>query len=434
MEIIGFSPFFLPSAAFFPNFVSMRHLAVTLALLAWALLPAGAYVDHRGHNVDSLERVVAPWTPEAIDNATEEELIGLNRAYRDLMLGYEVINGEKAVFYARKAIAISRRKGWTEATSDAARHLGQCFYAQEQYDSAMVWFRESLACVEKMAGGATSPSHPEGYAEVDIDDSRSSLYGAIGNLYNVMGDIPTAMDYYRKAGEIFDKHGWNESNSVLYYNIGETWADEKDYAQALPAYEKSLSYARIAGDSLLVANALKGLGGLYMDTGKTWKALRCLQEADKYYSLHDDQEFRFRMENLDFMSKVLQAQKKSMAWWLAILVALIVLSVGMMLVVKRLRRLRREQAEAAVVMDEALEELRPDSAETAFEKDSVPKLSDRDRQILALIAAGKTNPQIAEAIFLSPETIKWYRKKLLAKFDVPTSAALVSKAKDMGLI
>ena len=57
-----------------------------------------------------------------------------------------------------------------------------------------------------------------------------------------------------------------------------------------------------------------------------------------------------------------------------------------------------------------------------------------DRQILSLIAEGKTNPQIAAALFLSPETIKWYRKKLLAKFDVPTSAALVSKAKDMGLV
>ena len=346
----------------------MRHLAITLALLAGALLPAGAYTDHRGHNVDSLERVVARWTPEAIDNATEEELIDLNRAYRDLMLGYEVINGEKAVFYARKAIAISRRKGWTEATGDAARHIGQYFYAREQFDSAMVWFQESLACVEKMAAGATSPSHPEGYAEIDIDDSRSSLYGAIGNLYNVMGDIPTAMDYYGKAGEIFEKHGWNESNSVLYYNIGETWVDEKDYAQALPAYEKSLDYARTAGDSLLVANALKGLGGLYMDTGKTWKALR------------------------------------------------------------------REQAEAAEVIDETLEELRPAPAETASEKAAAPKLSDREQQILALVAEGKTNPQIAEALFLSPETIKWYRKKLLVKFDVPTSAALISKAKDLGLV
>ena len=412
----------------------MRHLAITLALLAGALLPAGAYTDHRGHNVDSLERVVARWTPEAIDKATEEELIDLNRAYRDLMLGYEVINGEKAVFYARKAIAISRRKGWTEATGDAARHIGQYYYAREQYDSAMVWFQESLACVERMAGGATSPLRPEGYSETDVDDSRSSLYGAIGNLYNMMDSLPKAMEYYRLAGEIFDRHGWNESNSVLYYNIGETWLEEKDYRQALPAYEKSLEYARMAEDSLLVANALKGLGGLYLEKGKTWKALRCLQEADRYYSLHDDQEFRFRMENLDFLSKVLQEQKRSMAWWLAALVVLVVLLAGIILILRQLRRARKEQAEAAAVMDEALEELRPVPAETFPEAVILPKLSDRDRQILSLIAQGKTNPQMAEALFLSPETIKWYRKKLLAKFDVPTSAALVSKAKDLGLV
>ena len=402
----------------------MRHLAITLALLASAFLSAGAYTDHRGHNVDSLERVVARWTPDAIDTATDEELAGLTRAYSDLMLGYEVINGEKSVFYARKALAISRRKGWHNTTGDCARHIGQYFYATDRYDSALVWFRESLACVDKMAEDPAS----NGYTEKDVDDNRSALYGAIGNLYNVMGDIPTAMDYYGKAGEIFDKYGWNESNSVLYYNIGETWVDEKDYKQALPAYEKSLEYARTAGDSLLLANALKGLGSLYMDTGKTWKALRCLQEADKYYSLHDDQEFRFRMENLDFMSKVLQAQKKALAGWLAVLGALIVLLVGLTLVLRRLRRLRQEQAEAAEVMDETIGELRAAPAGEA------PALTDRERQVLALLAEGKTNPQIAEALFLSPETIKWYRKKLLVKFDVSTSAALTAKAKDLGLL
>ena len=402
----------------------MRHLAISLALLAGTFLPAGAYTDHRGHNVDSLERVVARWTPDAIDAATDEELADLTRACSDLMLGYEVINGEKSVFYARKALAISRRKGWYNTIGDTARHIGQYFYAAEQYDSALVWFRESLACVDKMAEGPAS----NGYTEKDVDDNRSALFGAIGNLYNVMGDIPTAMDYYAKAGEIFDKYGWNESNSVLYYNIGETWVDEKDYKLALPAYEKSLAYARTAGDSLLVANALKGLGGLYMDTGKTWKALRCLEEADRYYSLHDDQEFRFRMENLDFMSKVLQAQKKALAGWLIVLGALMVLLVGLALVLRRLRRVRREQAEAAEMMDETLEEIRVVPA------GETPALTDRERQVLALLAEGKTNPQIAEALFLSPETIKWYRKKLLVKFDVSTSAALTAKAKDLGLL
>jgi DNA-binding CsgD family transcriptional regulator len=81
-------------------------------------------------------------------------------------------------------------------------------------------------------------------------------------------------------------------------------------------------------------------------------------------------------------------------------------------------------------MDEALEELRPaDAADPA-----ALKLSDREKEILGLLAKGYTNPQIAEALFLSPETIKWYRKKLLAKFDASTSAALVSKAKDLGLV
>ena len=406
----------------------MRRLILPLVLLALSALPANAYIDHRGHNLDSLERVVAPWTPDAVDAASPEELAALNRAYRDLMLGYEPINGEKSVFYARKAIAISRKQGWTNATGDAARHIGQHFYAQELYDSALVYFRESLDCVEKMAAGATPPDSSEAYSELTVDDTRSALYGAIGNLYNVMGDIPTAMDYYRKAGAIFDKYGWNESNSVLYYNIGETWLEEKDYKLALPAYEKALDYARTAGDSLLVANALKGLGGLYMDTGRTWKALRCLEEADRYYSLHEDQEFRFRMENLDFMSQVLQAQKRAMTWWIVVLSALVILLIVLFIILWRLRRIRREQAEAAEVMDETLEELR------AVPTDQAVELKERERQVLSLLAGGKTNPQIAEALFLSPETIKWYRKKLLVKFDAPTSAALVSKAKDFGLV
>lgn len=413
---------------YFAYICVMRRLILPFVLLALTAISANAYTDHRGHNLDSLERVVARWTPDAVDAASPDELAALNRAYRDLMLGYEPINGEKSVFYARKAIAISRKQGWTNATGDAARHIGQHFYAQEKYDSALVYFRESLDCVEKMAAGAVSPETSEAYAEKTVDDNRSALYGAIGNLYNVMGDIPTAMDYYRKAGAIFDKYGWNESNSVLYYNIGETWLEEKDHKLALSAYEKSLGYARTAGDSLLVANALKGLGGLYLETGKTWKALRCLEEADRYYSLHEDEEFRFRMENLDFMSQVLQAQKRAMAWWIVVLSALVVLPIALFFILWRLRRIRKEQAEAAEVMDETLEELR------AVPSDQAVELKERERQVLSLLAKGKTNPQIAETLFLSPETIKWYRKKLLVKFDAPTSAALVSKAKDFGLV
>jgi hypothetical protein len=177
-----------------------------------------------------------PWTPDAVDAASPDELVALNRAYRDLMLGYEPINGEKSVFYARKAIAISRRQGWTNATGDAARHIGQHFYAQELYDSALVYFRESLECVEKMAAGATPPDSSEAYSELTVDDTRSALYGAIGNLYNVMGDIPTAMDYYRKAGAIFDNTAGTRAIPSCITTSAKPWVGEKDYKLALPAY------------------------------------------------------------------------------------------------------------------------------------------------------------------------------------------------------
>ena len=49
----------------------------------------------------------------------------------------------------------------------------------------------------------------------------------------------------------------------------------------------------------------------------------------------------------------------------------------------------------------------------------------RDIQILRLIAEGYTSSQIAEELCLSVETIKWYRKRLLAKFQADTSAEMI---------
>ena len=96
-------------------------LLFSVLILAGTSLPAAGYNDHRGHNLDSLERVVARWTPDMIDRASTEELIVLNRAYRDLMLGYSAINGEKCMFYARKALSVSHPRGWNAADQDALR-------------------------------------------------------------------------------------------------------------------------------------------------------------------------------------------------------------------------------------------------------------------------------------------------------------------------
>ena len=56
------------------------------------------------------------------------------------------------------------------------------------------------------------------------------------------------------------------------------------------------------------------------------------------------------------------------------------------------------------------------------------KLTRREMTILQEVALGRTTPQIAKNLGLSPETVKWYRKQLLVKFSDATSAEVVRKA------
>lgn len=55
----------------------------------------------------------------------------------------------------------------------------------------------------------------------------------------------------------------------------------------------------------------------------------------------------------------------------------------------------------------------------------MPLLTAREKEVLALIAEGMTNPEIAAKLFVSPLTVDSHRKNLLAKFGVKNTAAMV---------
>lgn len=59
------------------------------------------------------------------------------------------------------------------------------------------------------------------------------------------------------------------------------------------------------------------------------------------------------------------------------------------------------------------------------------KISPREIEVLQLIAEGYSNKEIAEALFISPNTAVTHRKNLLSKFQVKNSAELVKEASKM---
>lgn len=63
-----------------------------------------------------------------------------------------------------------------------------------------------------------------------------------------------------------------------------------------------------------------------------------------------------------------------------------------------------------------------------------PKITKREKQILALIAEGKTTTMMAEELFLSPLTVETHRHNLMQKFGVRNAIELLKAVQDQLLI
>lgn len=60
--------------------------------------------------------------------------------------------------------------------------------------------------------------------------------------------------------------------------------------------------------------------------------------------------------------------------------------------------------------------------------------SDREYEVLKLIASGKTSEQIAERLHISHLTVKAHRRNMMRKLHVNNAAELISKALEMGFL
>ena len=63
-----------------------------------------------------------------------------------------------------------------------------------------------------------------------------------------------------------------------------------------------------------------------------------------------------------------------------------------------------------------------------------PLLSEREREVLELVAAGSTNREIAERLYLSPHTVKEHTSALYRTLNARNRAEAVQRAQRLGLL
>ena len=60
------------------------------------------------------------------------------------------------------------------------------------------------------------------------------------------------------------------------------------------------------------------------------------------------------------------------------------------------------------------------------EQRDAPRLTEREREIIDLVAAGKTNAEIAETIWVAPGTVRKHLENIYEKLGVHTRTAAVA--------
>lgn len=61
-------------------------------------------------------------------------------------------------------------------------------------------------------------------------------------------------------------------------------------------------------------------------------------------------------------------------------------------------------------------------------------LSERELEVLRLVATGATNKDIAEQLFITVATVKKHVSNMLVKLDTPNRTQAVARARELGLL
>ena len=229
--------------------------------------------DHRNRKVDSLEQVLTIHPPTGKD---------LLLIYNELAAGYRKSDREKSIDYARKGIPLAKQLGSPSYSAFLNQTMGICYYGESQYDSAYFYYEKVLESIERM-------KTIKRYSEEDIDDIYSSIYGNIGNLYNIQGKHYEAIEYYTKALKIFEKYDWKESQAIAYMNIGEMYKIMDNYEQMETNFTKLNAIGQEIGDSLIIMYADKELSALYLVQKDYNKALKHAEAARQYIFSHPEE-------------------------------------------------------------------------------------------------------------------------------------------------
>ena len=300
------------------------------------------------------------------------------------LLSYEANQLDLALNQARRAVELSKQADITDGILWGLFNLAHAYFACGQIELML----ETTSEVQQYA------------SRVKPDAMHAAWCAALEAQASLQqGDLDAAVRW-AEAAELKPEdppHYWYEFVYFVYTRLLLAQFRYKEAETLLSAMERSAKtggrYRKLITIYLLQAQLHQAIGGDQQAIELVTRALRLAAPQDYYRAFLDEGEAIIRL-------------------------------------LPQVHQIAPQFVDQILADAEAVEFKEPVRREQVL----VEPLSEREHEILRLIAAGRSNPEIAEVLYLSLNTIKWHVKNLYGKLDVSNRVKAVERARELDLL
>jgi non-specific serine/threonine protein kinase len=300
-----------------------------------------------------------------------------------------------------EALDHARSAGDVAMTAMALQGLGQVHLQRGNVDAAASLTEEALDL---------ALAHEE--ADPSVATFVSLVLANLGQISIASRDLTAARVYLEDALQRQRTLGfaWGMGDTLRY--LGDVARERGDDEQAVACYRESVELAQVHGDRRFLSESLAAIAILCASRGQATQAARLYGAATALHEQVGAPVERWERPDFDrglaLAQAALSPEAFSAAW-------------------------RDGMAHSpSTIATEALAALafapQPANAPAAL-----AGLTPREREVLVLLTGGRTDREIAEALFISPRTVGGHVTNLLAKLGVDSRTAAAAWAIRNGL-
>lgn len=248
---------------------------------------------------------------------------------------------------------------------------------------------------------------------------RANLLQRLGAVALARGQLEVARTVLANALANYRKLDEAHGVGLVLRHQSQLALHERQYSRAASYVVEAIKMGQVSEDPALIAGLLDQQAAIAVATGQACRAAILIGQADALYDFTGAMPDAFyqteRAQTLASLRSSLGEEQAS---------ALRAFGGNL--------PLEEAVAETVAIAAELVE---PDRSAADSPADGAGiRLTRRERDVLALVAAGYTNRQIGDTLFLSHRTVATHVSNLLGKLEAPTRAAAATEAVRRGLV